>query len=208
MRLSLLGPPGAGKGTQAVRLSADLKLPHVATGDMLRAAIAAGDPVGIEAKRRIDRGALVPDETMVQLVKQRLAKPDCAAGVLFDGFPRTVAQADALEKVVRLDRVVLFEVAAAALVERLGGRRVCSKCGRNFHVRFAPPKAAGACDACAGALIQRDDDREEAIRNRLQVYEEQTAPLAAYYDARKTLRRVDAAAPPDRVYESLRRALG
>lgn len=186
MKLILLGPPGAGKGTQAKMLTDHFGIPQIATGDILRAAVQTGTPLGLQAKGFMDKGALVPDEVVIGIVRERLQAADCAAGFILDGFPRTVPQADALQETLRalgreLDRVVSLTVDADALVERLTGRRTCRVCGRGFHVTFDPPRVDDRCDACAGELYQRDDDQEETIRRRLTVYAQQTAPLIDYY---------------------------
>jgi len=188
MKLILLGPPGAGKGTQAKMLADRFGIPQISTGDILRAAVKEGTPMGVRAKAFMDAGGLVPDEVVVGIVRERLQKSDCAGGFILDGFPRTVAQADALKDNLRqlgkdLDAVVSLEVDIEALVERLTGRRTCRDCGRGYHVKFDPPRSPEVCDACGGVLFQRDDDREETIRKRLDVYRAQTAPLADYYRA-------------------------
>jgi len=186
MKLILLGPPGAGKGTQAKMLTDRFKIPQISTGDILRAAVKEGTPMGVKAKGFMDAGGLVPDEVVVGIVRERLQMADCAAGFILDGFPRTVPQADALKDTLAdlnkdLDAVISLEVDSEALVERLTGRRTCRDCGRGYHVKFDPPAVPGKCDACGGELIQRDDDREETIRKRLEVYKAQTSPLIAYY---------------------------
>ncbi len=186
MNLILLGPPGAGKGTQSAALVERYGIPQISTGDMLRAAVKDGSPMGIKAKSFMDAGALVPDDVVVGIVRERLEKDDCEAGFILDGFPRTVAQADALQRTLEemgkdLGAVVSLEVEADALVERLTGRRMCSGCGRGYHLVFDPPSRDGKCDSCGADLFQRDDDREETIRKRLSVYREQTAPLTDYY---------------------------
>jgi len=192
VRVAFLGPPGAGKGTQARELAREWNVPHVATGDMLREAAAAGTPLGREAKGYMDRGALVPDEVIIRMIAERLAKPDARAGVLLDGFPRTIAQAEALERLLKdlgqpLERVVYFDVSEPELLRRLTGRRVCRNCQTAFHLVSAPPKTAGVCDRCGGELYQRDDDSEATVRNRLGVYARQTAPLLDWYRARGLL---------------------
>ena len=186
MKLILLGPPGAGKGTQAKMLMEHFAIPQISTGDILRSAVKDGTPMGLKAKGCMDAGELVPDEVVVGIVKERLQKADCDNGFILDGFPRTVPQADALAIDLvgldkRLDAVISLDVDIEALVERLTGRRTCSDCGRGYHVLFDPAKAEDVCDACGGKLIQRDDDQETTIRKRLDVYQEQTAPLVAYY---------------------------
>jgi adenylate kinase len=184
MRLILLGPPGAGKGTQAAFLTQHFGIPQISTGDMLRAAVKAGTPLGIEAKKVMDAGGLVSDEIIIGLVQDRLKQPDCANGYLFDGFPRTIPQADALKSAgVKLDYVVEIEVPEEDIIERMSGRRVHLPSGRSYHVRFNPPKVEGRDDVTGEELIQRDDDREETVRNRLAVYRDQTRPLVDYYSS-------------------------
>jgi len=182
MRLILLGPPGAGKGTQAAFITAAYGIPQISTGDMLRTAIKAGTPMGLEAKKVMDTGRLVSDDIIIGLVLDRLKAPDCAKGYLFDGFPRTIPQAEAMKREgVAIDVVLEIHVPDAAIVERMGGRRVHVASGRTYHVRFNPPKVAGKDDVTGEALIQRDDDREETVRERLVVYHLQTEPLVAWY---------------------------
>ncbi|MEK8050676.1 adenylate kinase [Ideonella sp. DXS22W] len=182
MRLILLGPPGAGKGTQANYICQKFGIPQISTGDMLRAAVKAGTELGIAAKKVMDAGGLVSDEIIIGLVKERIAQPDCANGFLFDGFPRTIPQADAMKAAgVRLDAVLEIDVPDASIIERMSGRRVHQPSGRTYHVVFNPPKVAGKDDATGEDLIQRDDDREETVRKRLDVYHSQTRPLVDYY---------------------------
>jgi adenylate kinase len=182
MRLILLGPPGAGKGTQAAFIRDRYSIPQISTGDMLRAAIKAGTPLGRAAKQVMDRGSLVSDDIIVGLVRDRLAQPDCRSGYLFDGFPRTIPQADALKEAhIGLDYVIEIDVPDAAIVERMSGRRVHLPSGRTYHVKFNPPKATGHDDVTGEPLIQRIDDREETVMNRLAVYHAQTEPLVTYY---------------------------
>jgi adenylate kinase len=212
MKLILLGPPGAGKGTQAKMLTEQFGIPQIATGDILRAALQAGTPLGVKAKSYMDAGALVPDEVVIGIVRERLQQGDCQAGFILDGFPRTVAQADALQATLvelgrQLDRVVSLKVNADELVERLIGRRTCRGCGRGYHVRFEPPRAADRCDACGGELFQRDDDREETIRKRLTVYDQQTAPLIDYYRSAGLLTELDGMLPIPVVQEQMQTAL-
>jgi adenylate kinase len=212
MRLILLGPPGAGKGTQAKLLVERLKIPQVSTGDMLRAAVKAGTPLGQEAKQYMNRGALVPDAVIIGLVRERLQQPDCSRGYILDGFPRTVAQAEALEKTLAglqawLDSVVSLEVPTEDLVLRIAGRRTCRNCGAMYHVRFSPSKTDGRCDACGGPTYQRDDDREETVRRRLAVYAEQTAPLISFYEARGLLRRVPGTGEIAEIFQRITAAL-
>jgi adenylate kinase len=182
MRLILLGPPGAGKGTQATFIKERFGIPQISTGDMLRAAVKAGTPLGIEAKKVMDAGGLVSDTIIVDLVRERLQQPDCAAGYLFDGFPRTIPQADALKDAgVGLDFVLEIDVPDPEIIERMSGRRMHLASGRTYHLRFNPPKVAGRDDVTGEELVQRDDDREETVRKRLSVYHEQTRPLVDYY---------------------------
>ena len=182
MRLILLGAPGAGKGTQATFICQRFGIPQISTGDMLRAAVKAGSPMGLAAKKVMDSGALVSDEIIIGLVKERLALPDCAKGFLFDGFPRTIPQADAMKKAgVKLDVVLEIDVPEEAIIERMGGRRVHMASGRTYHVKYNPPKTPNVDDVSGEPLIQRDDDKEETVRNRLLVYQSQTRPLVDYY---------------------------
>jgi adenylate kinase len=182
MRLILLGPPGAGKGTQANFICQRFAIPQISTGDMLRAAVKAGTPIGVAAKKVMDSGALVSDDIIVALVKERLAEPDCANGFLFDGFPRTLPQAEAMKTAgVTLDHVLEIDVPDAAIIERMSGRRVHLASGRTYHVRYNPPKAEGRDDATGEPLIQREDDKEATVRKRLEVYRVQTRPLVEYY---------------------------
>ncbi len=182
MRLILLGPPGAGKGTQAGFITQAFGIPQISTGDMLRAAVKAGTPLGLAAKKVMDSGQLVSDEIIIGLVKERLKAPDCAHGYLFDGFPRTIPQAEAMKDAgVAIDYVLEIDVPDAAIVERMSGRRVHLPSGRTYHVKFNPPKVAGKDDITGEDLIQRDDDREETVKKRLAVYHAQTEPLVAYY---------------------------
>jgi adenylate kinase len=182
MRLILLGAPGAGKGTQAAFICRKYGIPQVSTGDMLRAAVKAGTPLGLAAKRVMDSGALVSDDIIIGLVKERIAQPDCANGFLFDGFPRTIPQAQAMRDAgVKLDAVLEIDVPDDAIIERMSGRRVHPASGRTYHVNINPPKVAGKDDVTGEDLIQRDDDKEETVRKRLQVYQDQTRPLVDYY---------------------------
>ena len=208
MRLILLGPPGAGKGTQAKRLIERYGIPQISTGDILRAAVREGTELGKTAKQYMDAGKLVPDEVVIGIIEERLKEPDCAKGYILDGFPRTVAQADALTEVLArmgqsIDHVVSIEVPDEELVERLTGRRTCRNCGAMYHVKFSPPKKPGVCDKCGGELFQRDDDKEETIRARLKVSQDQTAPLIAYYEKAGLLRRVSGVGTVDEIYERI-----
>ena len=192
MRVAFLGPPGAGKGTQARDLARQWSVPHIATGDMLREAAAAGTALGREAKSYMDRGALVPDDVIIGMIAERLHEPDARNGFLLDGFPRTIAQAEGLERLLKdlgqpLDRVIYFDVAEPELLRRLTGRRVCRACGHSFHVVSNPSRREGVCDACGGELYQRVDDSESTVRNRLGVYNRQTAPLLDWYTGKGLL---------------------
>jgi adenylate kinase len=184
MRLILLGPPGAGKGTQATTICRHYGIPQISTGDMLRAAVKAGTPLGLAAKKVMDAGNLVSDDIIIGLVKERIAQADCANGFLFDGFPRTIPQAEAMKNAAVVLEVVLeIDVPDEAIIERMSGRRVHEASGRSYHVKFNPPKVAGKDDVTGEPLIQRKDDSEETVRNRLDVYQKQTRPLVAYYSA-------------------------
>ena len=184
MRLILLGAPGAGKGTQATFICQKYGIPQISTGDMLRAAVKAGSPLGVEAKKVMDAGGLVSDDLIINLVKERIAQPDCAQGFLFDGFPRTIPQADAMKAAgVKIDYVLEIDVPFEAIIERMGGRRSHSASGRTYHVKFNPPKVEGQDDVSGEPLIQREDDKEETVAKRLEVYSAQTRPLVAYYSS-------------------------
>jgi len=210
MKLILLGAPGAGKGTQAKRIEADFMWPQISTGDILRAAIKAGTALGNQATGYMDSGALVPDDLVVELVKERLLQEDLEDGFVLDGFPRTVVQAEALEAIgVSIDMVLEIEVNSEELIARLTGRLTCSGCGAMFHKLFLQPKQEGICDKCSAALIQRADDNEATVRNRLAVYQEQTAPLIRFYDERGKLSVVNGTGgTPDGVYSQVRELLG
>jgi adenylate kinase len=200
VRIAFLGPPGAGKGTQARDLARAWSVPHIATGDMLREAVAAGTALGREAKAYMDRGALVPDDVIIAMIAERLRDADARSGFLLDGFPRTIPQAEGLERLLKdigqpLERVIYFDVAEPELVRRLTGRRVCRGCGHSFHVVSNPPRREGVCDACGGELYQRVDDSESTVRNRLSVYRTQTAPLLEWYAARGLLVTVEGEGP-------------
>lgn len=213
LNLILLGPPGAGKGTQAERLREDFGLPHISTGDMLRAQVAAGTELGTRAKRFMDAGTLVPDEVIVGMIGQRVSDADAGDGFLLDGFPRNEAQAEALAQALggldrRLTAVLAIEVPDDEVVRRLSGRRVCVKNPAHiYHVELDPPKHEGVCDQDGSRLIQRDDDREETIRVRLEVYHRQTAPLIDYYDRTGLLRRFDGCRSADEVHDRIRATL-
>ena len=183
MRLILLGPPGAGKGTQASTICQAYGIPQISTGDMLRAAVKAGTPLGLAAKKVMDSGSLVSDDIIIGLVRERIAQPDCSSGFLFDGFPRTIPQAEAMKAAdVKLDVVLEIDVPDASIIERMSGRRVHLASGRTYHIKFNPPRLAGKDDVTGEALIQREDDQEETVRKRLRIYQAQTRPLVEYYD--------------------------
>jgi adenylate kinase len=213
MRLILLGPPGAGKGTQAKMLVERLRIPQISTGDMLRAAVKAGSPLGTEAKRYMDRGALVPDQVISDLVRERVQQPDTTGGYILDGYPRTLAQAESLREMLlplglAVDHVVSLEVPTEELVQRLAGRRTCPTCGAMYHVGFSPSQVEGRCDRCGGSTVQRDDDREDTVRHRLTVYADQTAPLIRFYEKLGLLRRVDGTGSIGEIFQRITRALG
>lgn len=195
MNLIFLGPPGAGKGTQAKILSAKYQIPQVSTGDILRAAVRDATPMGVKAKEYMDSGALVPDEVVIGIVEERLSKPDCCKGFILDGFPRTIAQADSLKKTLShlnkdIEHVISIAVDNEDLLSRITGRRTCTKCGKGYHLTYDPPVAQNTCDACGGELYQRDDDKEETMRKRLTVYDQQTEPLIDYYAKQSLLREI------------------
>jgi adenylate kinase len=197
MIVVLLGPPGSGKGTQAKKLIGEFHWPQLSTGDMLRAGIQSGSKLGIEAKKFMDLGQLVPDSVVVGLIAERSLAPDCKNGFVLDGFPRNIAQAEALDKMLKqqgrqVDRAVLFEIPDEELVRRLSGRRTCPKCNSMYHVEHLPPKVGGVCDQCGNALVQRDDDRVDVIKKRLTVYHQQTEPLIGFYRAQSKLSSIDA----------------
>ena len=211
MRLIFLGPPGAGKGTQARQLAGEWHVPQIATGEMLREAVAAGTPLGREANRIMGTGALVPDDVMIGLIAERLRQPDAAGGFILDGFPRTIAQAEALDRLLKelgqkLDAVVYFDVGEPELVRRLTGRRLCRQCQTAFHLVSAPPRRPGICDRCGGELYQREDDGEATVRHRLQVYERQTSPLREHYRNRNLLATIQGEGPIDTIRADIRRA--
>ena len=205
MNIIFLGPPGAGKGTQAQRVCDELKIPQISTGDILRRAIKEETPVGLKAKAYVESGKLVPDEILVEIIKDRLAHDDCKPGYILDGFPRTVPQAEALEKIAKIDVVVEIAVADEALVKRLSGRRVCLNCGATYHVSTLGGKTT--CDKCGEELIQRKDDNPETVQNRLNVYHSQTAPLISFYQERGLLKTFDGMQDIDVVYQSIMDAL-
>lgn len=214
MRIILLGGPGSGKGTQAKKLTDELGVPQISTGDIFRAAMKEGTPMGLKAKTYMDKGELVPDDVVIGVVQERLTQPDLDKGYMLDGFPRTVAQAEALDKILseqgkNIDHAVLVDVPDEELVARLSGRRTCksSDCGRMYHVMFNPPKSESKCDVCGMDLYQRDDDSEATIRERLSVYNKQTAPLIDFYEKKGLLRRVKGVGPIDEIYASVKKAI-
>ncbi|MDR3276544.1 MAG: adenylate kinase [Treponema sp.] len=208
MNLIFLGPPGAGKGTLAAKAVELFKIPHISTGSIFRAARDAGTPLGLKVKAIIESGKLVDDETTIALVRERLSQEDVRAGYILDGFPRTIPQAEALAGFARIDRVVNFDVPDEAVVERLTGRQICRNCGANYHRVFKKPRQEGRCDACEGEVYTRADDSEEAIRRRLQVYRDQTAPLIGFYRERGLLVDVDARPAVEQVAANFKKAMG
>lgn len=213
MRCVFLGPPGAGKGTQAAVLREKRSLAHISTGDILRDNVKKGTDLGKKAKEFMDSGGLVPDEVIVSMMKGRLQEPDCSNGFILDGFPRTAPQAEALgallnEMQIPLDAVILFDASDDVVIQRLTGRRICRSCGAIFHAVNKPPKVDNICDACGGELYQRDDDSEDVVKKRLEVYKEQTRPLVDYYEKRGILVRVDAGKSGEEVISSIESAVG
>lgn len=213
LRAVLLGPPGAGKGTQAVRLVEKYEIPHISTGDIFRKNIKEGTELGKKAQEYMNAGALVPDELVVDLVKDRLQQDDCKNGFLLDGFPRTIFQAEKLDEFLsesnqKMDIVINLKVEKEALIKRLTGRRVCKDCGASYHIVNVPPKKEGVCDICGGELIQRKDDNIETVENRINVYEDQTAPLIGYYKEAGSLVDFDGEASLDEVLDAIVQAIG
>ncbi len=195
MKLVLLGPPGAGKGTQAKVLSKEYGIPHISTGDILRESVKAQTPIGLKAKGYMEKGELVPDDIVIEMVAQRVAKEDCKNGFMLDGFPRTAAQARSLDSMLGklnrpIDLVLYFKTSQETIIQRLSGRRVCKNCGENYHIKNIPPKVAGKCDKCGGELYQRADDKEETILNRIKVYENTVPEIIDYYEGKGILRTV------------------
>jgi adenylate kinase len=212
MNLILFGPPGAGKGTQAQYLVESYKIPQISTGDMLRAAVKQGTPLGVKAQEIMQQGGLVSDEIVLGIVEERLAQDDCSAGFVLDGFPRTIPQADALALILQrngrsIEHVVSLEVDNEEIVKRLSGRRSCRSCGKGYHETYDAPKQPDVCDVCGTALVQRDDDREQTVRNRLDVYEQQTAPLKEYYRSQQLLRNIPGMGPIADVQQRIAAAL-
>jgi adenylate kinase len=212
MNLILLGPPGAGKGTQAQMIVERYHIPQISTGDILRAAVKEGTPLGKKGKVFMDQGQLVPDEVVIGIIDERLKALDCDPGFILDGFPRTIAQAEALQPILTkiaksIDHVINIEVNSEELVRRLTGRRTCKNCGAMFHLLFHPSKREGICDRCGGTLYQREDDKEETIRTRLKEYERQTAPLIEYYRRKSTLRSIQGVGGTDQIFEQIVRVL-
>lgn len=191
MRIILLGPPGAGKGTQAKTITGELGIPHISTGDILRKAIEEKTPLGLKAKDYMDRGHLVPDDLIINLVRERIKREDCKKGFLLDGFPRTIPQAQALEEISNVDKVIKIKIENDVAIERLSGRRTCKRCGAMYHIIYLPSKKEGICDRCGGELIIREDDKKEAILKRLEVYREETRPLIEYYGKKGLLAIID-----------------
>ena len=213
MKIVFMGPPGAGKGTQAEKIVENYQIPHISTGDMFRKAIKDQTELGMEAKRYMDQGALVPDHVTIGIVKDRLSESDCKSGFLLDGFPRTVDQAKALDEILtsldsKIDYVINIDVDLDILKERLTGRRICRSCGATYHMVFNPPTVAGTCDKCGGELYQRKDDNEETVGNRLDVYVSQTKPLLDYYSLAGNLVNINGQQSIDLVFEEIREVLG
>ncbi len=213
MYIILMGPPGAGKGTQAEKLVEEFHIRHISTGDMFRAAVKAGTELGKEAKKYMDAGGLVPDVVTIGIVREGLSKPECQAGFMLDGFPRTLEQAQALDGIlaelgIKLDGVVNISVPDEELVGRVTGRRLCRACGATYHVSFNPSKVEGVCDKCGGSLYQRDDDSEATVKNRLAAYHAQTEPLIAYYKQQGVYKGIDGLQAIDKVYADVKASLG
>jgi len=203
MRIILLGPPGAGKGTQAKTITGELGIPHISTGDILRKAIEEKTPLGLKAKDYMDRGHLVPDDLIINLVRERIKREDCKKGFLLDGFPRTIPQAQALEEISNVDKVIKIKIENDVAIERLSGRRTCKRCGAMYHIIYLPSKKEGICDRCGGELIIREDDKKEAILKRLEVYREETRPLIEYYGKKGLLAIIDGGRSKEEVTRDL-----
>ena len=213
MKIIMLGAPGAGKGTQAARVADEYRIPHISTGDIFRANIKGWTELGKKAKGYMDAGKLVPDELVCDLVADRISQDDCKDGYVLDGFPRTIPQAEALDKAVaamngKIDFAVNIDVPDEAIVKRMGGRRACTNCGATYHVEFNPPKQADTCDVCGSKLVLRDDDKPETVKTRLSVYHEQTQPLIDYYEDQKILVTVDGTKDMEEVFSSIKEKLG
>ncbi len=209
MKLILLGAPGAGKGTQAEILSKELNIPTISTGNILRAAMKNGTPVGLKAKEYVENGKLVPDEVIIGIISERLAEPDCSEGYILDGVPRTIPQAEAMEAAgIEIDAALSIEIADEVIIERMSGRRTCSECSATFHVVANPPKVEGVCDHCGGKLTIRKDDAPETVKHRLDVYHAETEPLLAFYAERGKLRSVENQPTIEATTEAIRKALG
>ena len=208
MFIILMGPPGAGKGTQAEKLTKEFALIHVSTGDIFRNAVKEGTEMGKKAKEYMDKGELVPDEIVLGIVKERLSKPDCKAGVLLDGFPRTIEQAEALDEVLEdlkmnIDAVINIDVSEEELIARLTGRRVCRNCGATYHIKFNPPKVRNICDHCSGELYQRSDDTIDTVKERLNIYNKQTLPMVDYYERKGMYKSADGSREIDQVFADI-----
>ena len=209
MKIIMLGAPGAGKGTQAERLCKQLNIPTISTGNILRAAIKDGTPTGLKAKSYMDAGKLVPDEVIIGIITERLAQEDCRNGYILDGVPRTIAQAEAMEKAgITFDAVISIEIADETIMQRMSGRRVCESCGASYHLVAVPPKTPGVCDNCGGKLVQRKDDAPETVKARLEVYHQETEPLKAFYKQRGLLKPVENQSTVEGTTEAILRALG
>jgi adenylate kinase len=212
MNLIIFGPPGAGKGTQAAQISAKYGIPHVSTGDILRASVKEGTELGRVAKSYMDKGELVPDSVMIEIIRDRISRPDSRGGFLLDGFPRTIPQAEALDRMlsnehIKIDSVISIEVDDEEIVKRVSGRRVCEKCGAMYHIIYDPPTNMGYCNKCGGALYTRDDDSEDVVRTRLEVYRRQTEPIKEYYKRSGILKRVDGIGTIEDVFERIEKIL-
>jgi|TARA_Y100000310_G_scaffold327902_1_gene395048 adenylate kinase len=207
MNMVLLGPPGVGKGTVAAKLKEKLDIPHVATGDMLRENVSKKTELGIEAKNYMDKGLLVPDDIVINMMKERLQRDDCSKGFILDGFPRTINQADQIGKVIKIDNVINLQASNELIIKRLSRRRVCSECKAIYHLDYMKPKQEGICDKCSKKLYQRDDDKKEAILKRLEVYRTETEPLIKYYKEKKVLVDIDGSGAPEKVLESVVKAV-
>ncbi|MEW5818099.1 MAG: adenylate kinase [Spirochaetota bacterium] len=207
MELIFLGPPGAGKGTMAIKASQEYKIPHISTGDLFRNEIKNQTELGKKVKSILDSGDLVPDEVTLEIVRNRLSRDDAENGFILDGFPRTIPQAEGLSKLQAIKKVISFSLTDEAVIERLSGRRVCKACGKNYHIKFMPPKVSGKCDVCSSELFTRADDKIESIKNRLSVYRKQTEPLIQFYDKQKLLTEIDASPEPGEVFNALKKII-